>query len=55
MICGTEWIPFLEVLAWGGLRETDAFKEYYQDPENYRNYNLFRSDILPRWPAEKCN
>uniref|UniRef100_UPI0025BFBD77 hypothetical protein n=1 Tax=Marinilabilia sp. TaxID=2021252 RepID=UPI0025BFBD77 len=46
---------FLEVLAWGGLRETDAFQKYYQDLENYRNYNLFRMDFLPKWPKENCN
>jgi hypothetical protein len=45
---------FFEVLSWGGLKETDAFKDYYRDLKNQRDYNFYQTDFIPLWPTENC-
>jgi hypothetical protein len=46
---------FFEVFSWGGLKETDAFKDYYRDLKNQRDYNFYQPDFIPLWPTENCN
>ena len=42
---------FFEVLSWGGLKKTDAFKDYYRDLKNQREYNFYLTDFIPKWPT----
>jgi hypothetical protein len=46
---------FFEVLSWGGFKETDAFKDYYKDFNNLKDYNFYQTDFIPLWPTENCN
>jgi len=46
---------FFEILSWGGLKETNAFKDYYRDLKNQRDYNFYQTDFIPLWPTENCN
>lgn len=43
-----------ESLTWGGLKETDAWKEYSKTPENLKKYNSQKDFIYDYLPKENC-